>query len=318
MVSAMSEGMVSVTGTAFAIGPNQFITNFHVLSLLLKPNASIEDIHLSQEGHQFRLRVSQISSLSALYDLVLFETKESVSEFLEIEEGENLESSQGLFSIGYPQGILGRMEQVGRLTQRDDLYYYTIPMSLPDLKLREASGGPVLSGASGGPVLNSEGRVVGVMRSSSHHFIDGVKVKYVRELITKKERLPCSQPLHPYMCFREEVEKVKEMAENGVPIAENILGAMYLSGDGVEKDFIAAVRWLRKAAERGLPTAQFNLSFMYARGEGVMESHQESLRWLRKAAEGGLPTAQWFLEKNYPAEGYEKNRLSCRHLIGRR
>eukprot|EP00729_Bicosta_minor_P031830 gene31830-biopygen10791 len=53
------------------------------------------------------------------------------------------------------------------------------------------------------------------------------------------------------------------------PVAQNILGDMYDTGEGVEQDHVEAVTWYRKAAEAGFAMAQSNLGAMYGIGKGV-------------------------------------------------
>ncbi len=74
--------------------------------------------------------------------------------------------------------------------------------------------------------------------------------------------------------------------------AQNNLGRMYETGDGVARDGVEAVRWYRKAAERGSADAQTNLGAMYAKGDGVAKNDGEAEKWYRLAAKQGMPEAQ--------------------------
>ena len=58
-------------------------------------------------------------------------------------------------------------------------------------------------------------------------------------------------------------EATRKAAEQGDGRAQNMLGVMYGSGDGVPKDDAEALKWFRKAAEQGHATAQFNLGLRY-------------------------------------------------------
>jgi hypothetical protein len=44
--------------------------------------------------------------------------------------------------------------------------------------------------------------------------------------------------------------------------AQNHLGWLYQSGNGVTKNYVEAVKWYRKAAEQGLGDAAYNLEKM--------------------------------------------------------
>jgi uncharacterized protein len=72
---------------------------------------------------------------------------------------------------------------------------------------------------------------------------------------------------------------------------------MYANGDGVPKDFDAAVKRFRKAAEQGHAVAEFNLGVCYDEGWGVVKDRQEAVRWLAKAANQGLERAKAKLHK---------------------
>jgi len=72
-----------------------------------------------------------------------------------------------------------------------------------------------------------------------------------------------------------------------VTLACHELGARYATGDGVEKDDAAAVRWYRRGARRGDPLCQYDLGFMILLGEGTEQDPEDAVRWLERAAEGG-------------------------------
>ena len=55
-------------------------------------------------------------------------------------------------------------------------------------------------------------------------------------------------------------------------MAQNTLGLMYLTGDGVEKDFDKAFVWFDKASQQNDPQAQMALGYMYLKGKGVQRN----------------------------------------------
>jgi TPR repeat protein len=89
--------------------------------------------------------------------------------------------------------------------------------------------------------------------------------------------------------YNEALPRMKQAAAVGHAAAQEVLGAMYEAGQGVEEDWGEAVWWYRNAAEQGDNNASFNLGKMYAKGEGVEKDEAEALRWLRKAAKRGDP-----------------------------
>ena len=78
---------------------------------------------------------------------------------------------------------------------------------------------------------------------------------------------------------QDNLDTVRQAAEQGYAYAQNNLGVMYANGRGVPKDDAEAVRWFRLAAEQGDAAAQYNLGLMYANGEGVPKDDAEAVRW---------------------------------------
>ena len=80
----------------------------------------------------------------------------------------------------------------------------------------------------------------------------------------------------------------KAAAEKGSPQMQWLLARCYLSGyGGVDVDKEIGAGWVRKSAEKGFPLAQNSLGLMYATGDGVREDRKEVLAWYHKAAEQG-------------------------------
>jgi TPR repeat protein len=63
-----------------------------------------------------------------------------------------------------------------------------------------------------------------------------------------------------------------------------LLGILYYSGTGVEKDYKQAAHWLQAPARSGNDQAQFYLGSMYAAGHGVKKDDSKAIEWLTKAA----------------------------------
>ena len=93
----------------------------------------------------------------------------------------------------------------------------------------------------------------------------------------------------------ESVTQLQLLAERGDAEAQNNLGLIHYTGEGVPQDFIEAMKWFRKAAEQHHEMAQFNLGLMYAYGEGVPQDFVEAVKWFRRAADQRLPDAQYNL-----------------------
>ena len=109
----------------------------------------------------------------------------------------------------------------------------------------------------------------------------------------------CLAMFQPGCSKVQDIDQLRQAAEQGDAEAQNKLGAMYANGERVPEDAREAVKWFRKAAEQGFASAQYNLGLMYDNGEGVPEDDREAAKWLRKAAEQGDASAQYNLGVMY-------------------
>ena len=64
----------------------------------------------------------------------------------------------------------------------------------------------------------------------------------------------------------ENIDQLRQQADQGYAEAQCNLGNMYYLGQGVVQDYRQAVAWYQKAADQGIAQAQFVLGFMYAKG----------------------------------------------------
>ncbi len=77
---------------------------------------------------------------------------------------------------------------------------------------------------------------------------------------------------------------LESMAQYSSHDAEELLGIMYLYGQGVTKDSKKAFDLLTKAAEAGRPLAEHHLGVMYFTGEGMeLPDEITALMWLHIA-----------------------------------
>ena len=94
------------------------------------------------------------------------------------------------------------------------------------------------------------------------------------------------------------VKKIKKAAEQGNSIAQNNLGVMYESGDGVEQNFNKAFEWYEKAALKGNDTAQCNLADLYFLHNNEIrqpDAFNKAIEWFEKAASQENAYAQFKL-----------------------
>jgi TPR repeat protein len=76
------------------------------------------------------------------------------------------------------------------------------------------------------------------------------------------------------------------LAEKGDAEAQNKLGFVYDTGQGVGQDYAEAVKWYRKAADHGSALAQFNLAICYGSGQGLPLDFVQASKWFNLAAAG--------------------------------
>ncbi len=84
---------------------------------------------------------------------------------------------------------------------------------------------------------------------------------------------------------REALIVCRPLAEQGVSHAQNVLGEIYMYGEGIPKDFDEAAKWFRLAAEQRHRRAQFMLGVLYWSGDGVPQDYDKAVMWFRLADE---------------------------------
>lgn len=89
------------------------------------------------------------------------------------------------------------------------------------------------------------------------------------------------------------------MAQNGDPIGQYYVGAMFHFGQGTERDAEAAARWYRLAADQGIAGAQRNLGVLYEDGTGRRRDLAKAAKWYGRAAKRGDALAQHNLAALY-------------------
>jgi len=93
-------------------------------------------------------------------------------------------------------------------------------------------------------------------------------------------------------CMAASLEDSLTAAEEGDAKAQEQLGVMYAQGQGVARDFGAAVRWWRKAAEQGLAKAQYYLGLQYGGGYSMVRDEVAAYKWYSLAAAQGYEGAR--------------------------
>lgn len=90
----------------------------------------------------------------------------------------------------------------------------------------------------------------------------------------------------------EAVKWYQKAAKTGNADAENLLGNMYFSGEGVEKNYEFALKWFQKSANQDNKYAQYNIGDMYEKGIGVKKDLVMASEFYQRAARQGHEEAQ--------------------------
>ena len=78
-----------------------------------------------------------------------------------------------------------------------------------------------------------------------------------------------------------------------------------MTGQGVTRDYVEAVKWFRKAADQGDADSQCKLGICYE----CEQNYEEAIKWFRKAAEQNFDDAQRCL-----GDCYERGNGVARNL----
>ncbi|RIA84048.1 hypothetical protein C1645_880160 [Glomus cerebriforme] len=106
----------------------------------------------------------------------------------------------------------------------------------------------------------------------------------------------------------DDINWLKQSAENGDKDAMNNLALHYLNGEEIEKNLEKAFYWYQKAAENGFNEAMCNLALCYYEGFGTKKNLEKAFYWNQKAAENGFNEAICNLALCYhEGFGTEKN-----------
>ncbi len=98
--------------------------------------------------------------------------------------------------------------------------------------------------------------------------------------VLASSRPPKSDTAAPPTIETATFDQLRQIAENGDPAAQNMLGLRYSTGEGVKLDEREAVRWYVKAAEQGNVAAQSKLGTIYFSGRGVPQDSSQAYFWM--------------------------------------
>ena len=101
---------------------------------------------------------------------------------------------------------------------------------------------------------------------------------------------------------------MKKVAESGDVEAKFHVGAMYHDGEGVERDFLEAIKWYEAAAEGGFSPAWCCIGMIYnnTRDDGAPADFAKAIEYFQKGTEAGDPNAYYYLGVAYTMGIYLK------------
>lgn len=285
-------------GTAFAIRPDLFVTNAHVIRDFR--GTPLHQIRLSQKGTYRQLTVNRVRSLSYVYDLALIKTNEQVEDYLG--GGDNSSPSQlnQLTLMGYPKGVFHEINQISETSYTDIFSYHFI--IVVDKKFGNKSD--LLSGSSGGPILNRWGQLVGVTVEAEFNIASGIKLERLRDFLNGEERVRCYRYYRLSPCLRKGWKHLERRALDGNTIAQYQIWH-YLTDEQKKNPFMAAA-YLRPAADKGFAPAQYKMTLHCMKKRNTESPFPDCHKWIAEAAKEGEPSAIYFM--GYYE--YKENRLS--------
>jgi TPR repeat protein len=108
----------------------------------------------------------------------------------------------------------------------------------------------------------------------------------------------------------------KPLADDGYAKAQTVMGWIYQTGKGADKNDNTAFSWYEKAALQNNEIAQNNLGVLYENGWGVGKNESLAAKWYREAAEWGYSYAQYNLGILYlEGRGVEKDVLEAQFWL---
>jgi len=94
---------------------------------------------------------------------------------------------------------------------------------------------------------------------------------------------------------RKSFRSLVDAAKRGNVDAQYQLAAMLATGDGIEKDVVAAGQWYAKAAAKNHPEALYNLGLMHILGEICRPALKKGMAMLKRPAKLDSWDAHWYL-----------------------
>lgn len=113
----------------------------------------------------------------------------------------------------------------------------------------------------------------------------------------------------PWAISKEEckklVEPLKNAAENGCLNAQAVLGNMYATGRGVEKNYEKAYKLMLRPAQEGILTAVRDMAYYYLYAQYVKKDLDKAFEWAKKANTFNDGSAQFVMGSIYADKDFK-------------
>ncbi|TSA04423.1 MAG: hypothetical protein D4R81_01800 [Nitrospiraceae bacterium] len=96
-----------------------------------------------------------------------------------------------------------------------------------------------------------------------------------------------------------DLQQLKTLAAQGNASAQNRLGGLYFSGQGVPQNYTTAKAWYERAAAQGNAWSKNQLGQLAADGRGEPHDYKKARQWWEQAATQGIAQAQYNLGQLY-------------------
>ena len=259
-VVAFDEKSIGV-GTAFAIGDNMFVTNFHVLQGSYKKSKKSNGLRgiFIKKGEQV-LELKQVIRVDAVEDLAIFTANGTESLKPPTSEPLTLKPPTEEIPTFEPKVI-----NYVKLSDQDpypsgDLFVLGYPLGVKTtLRLQEIFENPynyemkgdryIAKGISGGLVLNGQREFVGVAYKGVDNLLFVRKVSQLKKLLAGEIGLNCLNPkkLSLSECIKKETKRLERSFR---PRAQYSLGSLFLQ-EGTLTKRREAKKLIFKASKRG-------------------------------------------------------------------
>ena len=301
-------------GTAFAIGPNQFVTSFQMLlgvgdfrSWIQRLNfGTVELEQKTNQGVTRKLVISEIISISASKDLVSFKTNgQGGPDYLKLSEktsSEIVNDPGTLFALGYPrypqnaiapkdvqQTLIGNYG----IIETGEFYSLAVNGTLLGYNMDKGPSGflspyslfdfskifLVFGGLMGAPVIDNNQEMIGIVASGMNNMLDVIKLSTLKELL-KNSKVNCSSVSS---CIKQEIENLEKQAREKNSSAQKVLARMLYYGIGVKKDETKAFELILELANQGDPQALYQKADQLYNASKLEEALEEYLKSGEKA-----------------------------------